>query len=110
MEGRRQRTAIAGGIVAGAVAGSLAGIRQVYRGAVPPHGGRVVVAGPHGRGGVTRASDRLPHVRASTEADALAGLGYCHAQDRLWQMELLRRVIRGTLAELVGKEAIATDR
>jgi penicillin amidase len=110
MEGRRQRTAIAGGIVAGAVAGSLAGIRQVYRGAVPPHGGRVVVAGLHGRVDVTRDSDGIPHVRASTEADALAGLGYCHAQDRLWQMELLRRVIRGTLAELVGKEAIATDR
>ena len=110
MAGRRQRTAIAGGIVAGAVAGSLAGVRQVYRGAVPPHGGRVVVAGLDGRVDITRDSDGIPHVRASTEGDALAGLGYCHAQDRLWQMELIRRIIRGTLAELVGKEAIATDR
>jgi penicillin amidase len=108
--GSRQRTAIAGGIVAGALAGSLAGIRQLYRGAVPPHDGRATVGGLDGAVEIVRDADGIPHVRATSEADALAGLGYCHAQDRLWQMELIRRVIRGTLAELVGKEAIATDR
>ena len=41
-----------------------------------------------------------------TEPDALAALGFCHAQDRLWQMELLRRIVRGTLAELVGGAAL----
>ena len=107
---RRQRTAIAGGLVAGALAGTMAGVRQVYRGAVPPHDGRATVPGLDGAVEIVRDSDGIPHVRATTEYDALAGLGYCHAQDRLWQMELIRRIIRGTLAELVGKEAIDTDR
>ena len=110
MAGRRQRTAIAGGLVAGALAGTMAGVRQVYRGAVPPHDGRATVPGLDGAVEIVRDSDGIPHVRATTEYDALAGLGYCHAQDRLWQMELIRRIIRGTLAELVGKEAIDTDR
>ena len=96
--------------MAGALAGTLAGVRQVYRGAVPPHDGRTTVPGLDGAVEIVRDSDGIPHVRATTECDALAGLGYCHAQDRLWQMEMIRRIIRGTLAELVGKEAIETDR
>ena len=40
---------------------------------------------------VVRDVDGMPHIRAETESDALAALGLCHAQDRLWQMELLRR-------------------
>jgi penicillin amidase len=107
---RRQRTAIAGGIAAGALAGTLAGVRHVYRGAVPPHDGRATVPGLGGAVEIVRDSDGIPHIRAGGEGDALAGLGYCHAQDRLWQMELIRRIIRGTLAELVGKTAIETDR
>jgi penicillin amidase len=59
---------------------------------------------------VVRDVDGVPHIRAGTEADALAALGFCHAQDRLWQMEMLRRIVRGTLAELVGGAAIETDR
>ena len=55
---------------------------------------------------VVRDVDGMPHIRAATEDDALAALGLCHAQDRLWQMELLRRIVRGTLAELVGGAAV----
>jgi penicillin amidase len=110
MPGRRQRTAIASGIAAGALAGTLAGVRHVYRGAVPPHDGHATVAGLQGTVEIVRDGAGIPHIRAASEGDALAGLGYCHAQDRLWQMELIRRIIRGTLAELVGKTAIETDR
>ena len=110
MSRRRQRTAIAGGIVAGVAAGGLAGVRQVYRGAVPPHDGRSAIPGLTASVEIVRDVDGMPHIRAATEADALAGLGFCHAQDRLWQMELLRRIVRGTLAELVGADAVPTDR
>jgi penicillin G amidase len=52
----------------------------------------------------------LPHVIAETEYDAAFGLGYAHAQDRLWQMEVNRRVAAGRLAEIVGAAALDTDR
>lgn len=51
----------------------------------------------------------IPHIYANTEEDALRALGYAHAQDRLWQMELLRRVGRGGLSEVFGKDLVQTD-
>lgn len=51
----------------------------------------------------------IPHIYAQNEKDAFRALGYVHAQDRLWQMELLRRIGRGGLSELFGKDLIRTD-
>ncbi len=51
----------------------------------------------------------IPHIEAAEETDAFRVLGYVHAQDRLWQMELLRRVAVGGLSEVFGKDLIATD-
>ncbi|WP_297764684.1 penicillin acylase family protein [uncultured Muriicola sp.] len=52
----------------------------------------------------------IPHIEASREEDAFRALGYVHAQDRLWQMELLRRVAVGGLSEVFGKDLISTDK
>lgn len=52
----------------------------------------------------------VPHIEAGTDVDAWYGLGFCHGQDRAFQVETLLRVIRGTLAELVGKDGVAIDR
>ncbi|MFV0248302.1 MAG: penicillin acylase family protein [Tenacibaculum sp.] len=52
----------------------------------------------------------VPHINATNNKDAYTALGYVHAQDRLWQMELLRRVSSGRLAEIFGKELIAVDK
>ncbi|MCV6629297.1 MAG: penicillin acylase family protein [Flavobacteriaceae bacterium] len=52
----------------------------------------------------------IPHIEATDEKDAYRALGYVHAQDRLWQMELLRRLAPGRLSELFGKDLIETDR
>ena len=52
----------------------------------------------------------IPHIYAQNEEDAFRALGYVHAQDRLWQMDLLRRIARGGLSEVFGKELITTDR
>ncbi|WP_422079979.1 penicillin acylase family protein [Ulvibacterium sp.] len=51
----------------------------------------------------------IPHIYANTEKDAIRSLGYVHAQDRLWQMELLRRVGRGGLSEVFGRDLVKTD-
>lgn len=52
----------------------------------------------------------IPHIYAKNEKDALKALGYVHAQDRLWQMELLRRVAKGRLAEVFGEDMVKTDK
>ena len=54
--------------------------------------------------------DGVPRIRASTELDAAAALGYLHARQRAFQMELTRRVAAGELSELVGSAALANDR
>ena len=61
---------------------------------------------------VTIVRDRfaIPHIEAESARDALFGLGFVHAQDRLWQMEFQRRVGAGRLAEIVGAGALPTDR
>src|SRR6266436_5025978 len=51
----------------------------------------------------------IPHIRAASHLDAFAGLGFAHAQDRLWQMEALLRRGTGRYAPWVGKSALAGD-
>src|SRR5690606_5444042 len=48
----------------------------------------------------------VPHIRAENEADMYRALGFVHAQDRLFQMELLRRLARGELAEVLGEKLL----
>ena len=52
----------------------------------------------------------IPHVYAQTEEDAYRALGFVHAQDRLFQMEVVRRIAPGRLSELFGKDMIDTDK
>jgi len=51
----------------------------------------------------------IPHIYASNEDDLYMALGYAHAQDRLFQMELLRRVSAGRLSEIFGKDLLEVD-
>lgn len=51
----------------------------------------------------------VPHIYASSQKDAMIALGYVHAQDRLWQMELLRRIAPGRLSEMFGSKLLKTD-
>ncbi|HQF48558.1 MAG TPA: penicillin acylase family protein, partial [Flavobacterium alvei] len=52
----------------------------------------------------------VPHIYANSQKDAMTALGYVHAQDRLWQMELLRRIAPGRLSEMFGSKLLKTDR
>ncbi|MCU0908347.1 MAG: penicillin acylase family protein [Rhodobacteraceae bacterium] len=58
---------------------------------------------------IVRTTHNVPHVFATTDADAFFGLGYAHAQDRLWQMTLLRRTVQGRLSELFGPRTLPVD-
>jgi penicillin G amidase len=72
--------------------------------------GEIAVAGVAGPVDIVRDADAIPHIFASTKADALFGLGYVHAQDRLWQMEFQRRIGHGRLSEIFGEATIPQDR
>ena len=52
----------------------------------------------------------IPHIFAKTGLDATYALGFVHAQDRLWQMEAMRRQTSGRLAEIIGPRGLASDR
>jgi penicillin amidase len=58
---------------------------------------------------IVRDEDGVPHIFANTEADLAYLQGYVHARDRLFQMDALRRQAAGTLAELLGSTALASD-
>lgn len=51
----------------------------------------------------------VPHINAKNQQDAYTALGYVHAQDRLWQMELIRRIAPGRLSEILGDQLVETD-
>ena len=51
----------------------------------------------------------IPHIYAKNKQDALTTLGYVHAQERLWQMELIRRIAPGKLSEIFGEEMLQND-
>lgn len=76
---------------------------------LPVTAGTIEVPGLQDR--VTLRRDRfgVPHIDATSTADAWFGLGFCQGQDRAFQLETRLRVVRGTLAALVGPEAVPID-
>jgi penicillin amidase len=77
---------------------------------LPVIDGRVRLAGLSAPVTVERDAWGVPTIRAANERDAAFALGYVHAQDRLFQMEQMRRVGAGRLAELFGEAALPVDR
>jgi penicillin amidase len=77
---------------------------------LPQVRGRLGVAGL--AAAVTVGRDRwgVPHVNATSMEDAAFAMGVVHAQDRLWQMEVNRRVATGRISELVGTDGVNIDR
>src|SRR5262249_6928058 len=88
---------------------SAAGYHYLRR-SLPVMDGTVTVSGVTAPVEIVRDADAVPHVFASTKHDALFGLGYVHAQDRLWQMEFQRRIGFGRLSEIFGPATIPQDR
>jgi penicillin amidase len=87
-----------------------AGVYTYLRRSLPTIDGTVAVTGLSGPIDIVRDADAIPHIFAATVPDALFGLGYVHAQDRLWQMEFQRRIGHGRLSEIFGAAAVPQDR
>ena len=77
---------------------------------LPITAGDLVVAGISRPVAIGRDSFGIPYIEAETDEDAWFGLGFCQGQDRAFQLEVILRVVRGTLAELVGEKGLALDR
>ena len=59
---------------------------------------------------IVRDNANVPHIFGKTNADTFFGLGYVHAQDRLWQMVTLRRTAQGRLSEIFGTQTVEIDK
>lgn len=89
---------------------AAAGGYAYLRASLPQTSGIIRVAGLTAPVEITRDHYGIPHITAKSDADAWFALGFVHAQDRLFQMELTRRLGEGRLAELIGPRALASDR
>ena len=88
---------------------AAAGLTWHLRGKLPQRSGELQLAGL--KAPVTLRYDEfgVPHIEAANEDDLYRALGYAHAQDRLFQMEMVRRLSRGELAEVLGEKLVETD-
>ena len=90
--------------------GLLLGAFGYLRLSLPKTSGEMEVAGLSAAVEVLRDAEGIPHIFAASEADAQFALGFVHAQDRLWQMEMHRRIAAGRMAEVLGRPAFEGDR
>ncbi|HEY3430133.1 MAG TPA: penicillin acylase family protein, partial [Cyclobacteriaceae bacterium] len=76
----------------------------------PEYSGNVTLEGLKAEVEVLYDNYGVPHIYAQNEEDAYHALGYVHAQDRLFQMEMLRRAAGGRLSEILGEDLIKVDK
>lgn len=86
------------------------GLWFFLRGSLPQLDGRISAPGLAGAVTVLRDAQGVPSISGSDRNDVAYATGFVHAQDRFFQMDLLRRMPAGELAELFGEKALATDR
>ncbi|MGE5640585.1 MAG: penicillin acylase family protein [Clostridia bacterium] len=89
---------------------ALLGAFFYLRQSLPQTTGSVKLAGLAGRIEILRDRYAIPHIYAGSIPDAFYALGFVHAQDRLWQMEMSRRIGAGRLSEALGSAALPQDR
>ncbi len=100
------RTALA--VVALVIVGALV-LYVALTSTLPADNGGASIAGLSGEVQVLRDGHGVPHVEAANYDDAARALGFVHAQDRFWQMHVMRRVAQGRLSELFGAPTVDTD-
>ncbi len=93
-----------------AAAGTAAAWHFLARRPLPRVEGTVELDGLEGRVRVRRDRWGVPHVEADAAHDLYFAQGFVHGQDRLWQMDFYRRVVRGLVSEMAGPEGLPIDR
>lgn len=76
---------------------------------LPDYDKTLPVAGTTAPVEIVRSNSNVPHIFGETDPDVFFGLGYAHAQDRIWQMFMLRRTAQGRLSEIFGRRTLAVD-
>jgi penicillin amidase len=76
---------------------------------LPDYDATLELAGLNAPVEIVRDNANVPHIIAKTDHDAFYALGFAHAQDRLWQMTVLRRTAQGRLSEIFGRSTLETD-
>src|SRR3984957_6848550 len=92
------------------VVGAIAYAWFVANSALPQLDGRVQISGLVSPVTVTRDNHGVPTIEAAALADLFFAQGYVTAQDRLWQMDVMRRFGRGELSEILGEDTLKLDR
>ncbi len=92
----------------GAIAGMLM-LNHIRNRAVPDYSEDISLENLTDEVTVIRDSLAIPHIYAKTEEDLYRVVGYLTAQDRLWQMDLMRRITTGRLSEIFGSDMITAD-
>jgi penicillin amidase len=95
-------------IVLAVIAGLIL-ISGIKRGALPEYEGEQTLKGLNNEVTVYRDHRGMPHIYAENEHDLYFAVGYVMAQERLWQMDLIRRATTGRLSEIFGKDYVQTD-
>jgi penicillin G amidase len=112
---RKSRAARAGLLASAAgtgIAAAAAAVawQRLARRPLPKTRGTIELEGLHGQVLVRRDRWGVPHIEAGDREDLYFAQGFCHAQDRLWQLDFYRRVVRGRVAEMAGPDALPVDR
>ncbi|WP_425080541.1 penicillin acylase family protein [Ruegeria arenilitoris] len=100
-------------ITTGLVLLALAAVALVYflaSQSLPDYDQTVEVRGLNAPVEIIRDTANVPHVLAENDPDVFFGLGYAHAQDRLWQMTVMRRTAQGRLSEIFGARTVHIDK
>lgn len=92
------------------LAAAAAAVALFLRSSLPVTGGTLILKGLDAPVEVTRDAHGIPTIRASDEHDADFALGFVHAQDRLFQMDMMRRYGAGTLSAVFGARTLQIDR
>jgi penicillin G amidase len=91
------------------VLAAMTGVTWYAFRSLPDIEGERVVAGISGPVSIARDVNGVVYIDARSDRDAFFALGFAHAQDRLWQLEIQRRIARGRLSEVFGRATIAQD-
>ena len=100
---------LAGAMILVSLLAVLGGYYLLSR-SLPDYDKDVAVAGLTAPVEIVRDNANVPHVFGQADGDVFFGLGYAHAQDRLWQMVMLRRTVQGRLSEVFGPRTLKIDK
>lgn len=92
-----------------AVLGGL-GVYYLASRSLPDYDKSMALDGLNAPVDIVRDTANVPHIFAENNEDVFFGLGYAHAQDRLWQMFVMRRTVQGRLSEVFGERTLEVDR